>query len=70
MVLDIIKIEPTKVTPQVLFLEGHLEIRGRSISENSTDFYRPLEDWVAAYAAQTEFRTSVVLAFDCIKTAS
>jgi hypothetical protein len=70
MGLDIIKIEPTKVTPQVLFLEGHLEIRGRSISENSTDFFRPLEDWVAAYVDQTEVRTRVVLAFDFINTAS
>ncbi|HCM60187.1 MAG TPA: hypothetical protein DIS74_07425 [Bacteroidales bacterium] len=70
MGLDIIKIEPTRVTPQVLFLEGHLEIRGRSISENSTDFFRPLEDWVAAYVEQTEVRTRVVLAFDFINTAS
>jgi hypothetical protein len=70
MGLDIIKIEPTRVTPQVLFLEGHLEIRGRSISENSTDFFRPLEDWVAAYVDQTEVRTRVVLAFDFINTAS
>ncbi len=70
MGLEIIKIEPTRVTPQVLFLEGHLEIRGRSISENSTDFFRPLEDWVAAYVDQTEVRTRVVLAFDFINTAS
>jgi len=70
MELDILKIEPTRVTPQVLFLEGHLEIRGRSISENSTDFFRPLEDWVASYVEQTEVRTRVILAFDFINTAS
>ncbi len=70
MELKIIKIEPTKVTPKVLFLEGHLEIRGRSIAENSTEFYRPLEEWVAAYTEQTEVRTRVVFAFDFINTAS
>ncbi len=70
MGLDIIKIEPTKVTPGVLFLEGHLEIRGRSIAENSTDFYRPLEEWVAQYAEKTEVRTQVIFAFDFINTAS
>ncbi len=70
MGLDIIKIEPTKVTPGVLFLEGHLEIKGRSISENATDFYRPLEAWVAAYVQQTAVRTRVVLSFDFINTAS
>lgn len=70
MGLDIIKIEPTKVTPQVLFLEGHLEIRGRSISENSTDFYRPLAAWVDEYVDKTEVRTRVVFSFDFINTAS
>lgn len=70
MALSIIRIEPTKVTPEVLFLEGHLEIRGRSISENSTDFYRPLEEWVATYVEQTEVRTRVILSFEFINTAS
>lgn len=49
MELEIIKIEPTRVTPRVLFLEGHIELRGRSISENSTDFYKPLAAWVDSY---------------------
>jgi hypothetical protein len=70
MALSIIRIEPTKVTPEVLFLEGHLEIRGRSISENSTDFYRPLEEWVASYVEQTELRTRVIFSFEFINTAS
>ncbi len=70
MNLDIIKIEPTRVTPKVLFLEGHLEIRGRSIAENSTDFYRPLEAWVTEYTEKTSMRTRVVFAFDFINTSS
>ncbi len=70
MELEIIKIEPTKVTPQVLCLEGHIEIRGRSISENSTDFYRPLASWVDSYVEKTEVRTRVIFAFDFINTAS
>ena len=70
MGLEIIKIEPTKVTPQVLFLEGHMEIRGRSISENSTDFYKPLAAWVDAYVDQTEVRTRVIFSFDFINTSS
>jgi hypothetical protein len=70
MALDIIKIEPTKVTPGVLFLEGHLEIRGRSIPENASDFYRPLEEWVTAYINEHAVRTHVILSFDFINTAS
>ncbi|MDM8003255.1 MAG: DUF1987 domain-containing protein [Bacteroidota bacterium] len=68
--MEIIKIEPTKVTPQVLFLEGHMEIRGRSISENSTDFYKPLAAWVDSYVDNTEVRTRVIFSFDFINTAS
>ena len=70
MALGIIRIEPTKITPEVLFLEGHLEIRGRSISENSTDFYRPLEEWVAIYVEQTEIRTRVIFSFEFIFTST
>jgi len=70
MGLEIIKIEPTRVTPQVLFLEGHIELRGRSISENSTDFYRPLAARVDSYVEKTEVRTRVIFAFDFINTAS
>jgi hypothetical protein len=70
MGMNIIKIEPTKVTPEVLFLEGHLEIKGRSIPENASDFYRPLEEWVTEYVAQTAVRTRVAFSFDFINTAS
>ena len=70
MGLDIIKIEPTKVTPEVLFLEGHLQIRGRSIPDNPSDFYRPLEEWVNSYLVQPPVRTRVSLSFDFINTAS
>jgi hypothetical protein len=70
MGMNIIKIEPTKVTPEVLFLEGHLEIKGRSIPENASDFYRPLEEWVTEYVSQTAVRTRVAFSFDFINTAS
>jgi hypothetical protein len=68
--MNIIKIEPTKVTPEVLFLEGHLEIKGRSIPQDASDFYRPLEEWVTEYVARTDVRTRVAFTFDFINTAS
>jgi hypothetical protein len=70
MGLEIIKIEPTRDTPEVLFLEGHLEIRGRSIPDNPSDFYRPLEEWVGGYLTEPPVRTRVILSFDFINTAS
>jgi hypothetical protein len=67
---EIIKIEPTRVTPGVLFLEGHLEIRGRSIPDNPADFYRPLDEWITAYLVRPPVRTRMILSFDFINTAS
>lgn len=50
--MDSINIEGTPKTPTVKFdnQSGVLVIRGRSIPENSIDFYKPLIDWLDAYA--------------------
>jgi hypothetical protein len=42
----------TKQTPYVNFnaVSGKLELSGRSIPENSFEFYNPLLEWLAAYA--------------------
>lgn len=50
--MESINIEGTPKTPTVKFdsLTGVLVIRGRSIPENSIDFYKPLIDWLDAYA--------------------
>jgi len=51
----------TSKTPSVQFEKGKgkLELKGRSIPENSLDFYKPLIEWVGQYvkspAAVTEF---------------
>lgn len=51
--MESINIEGTPKTPTVKFdsLSGVLVIRGRSIPENSIDFYKPLIDWLDAYPA-------------------
>jgi hypothetical protein len=53
--MDSINIEGTPKTPTVKFDDhsGVLVIRGRSIPENSIDFYKPLIDWLDAYADGT-----------------
>ncbi len=42
--MEIIKIEATPKTPMIYFdsEKGHIELRGRSIPENSLDFYIPM----------------------------
>jgi hypothetical protein len=48
-------------TPSIAFVSenGMLEIKGKSIPENSVEFYKPVFDWLDNYsqspAAQTEF---------------
>jgi hypothetical protein len=70
MSLDNINIKSTRSTPEVSFSEGLLSIRGRSIPEAAAEFYKPLEQWVELYAAETDVDTRVVLSFDFINTAS
>jgi hypothetical protein len=58
-------IEGTGKTPHVNFegTTGVLELKGRSIPENSIEFYKPLIDWLDHYArapqATTVFRVQL-----------
>lgn len=50
--MEAISIEGTAKTPTVKFdaQGGIFEIKGRSIPENSIEFYKPLVDWLDEYA--------------------
>ena len=56
-----IKIEGTPKTPTVHFDDttGLLELRGRSIPENSIEFYKPLIDWIDRYSRTAQTKTSM-----------
>lgn len=49
--METINIEPSVKTPRIIFdaIEGILEIEGRSIPENSTEFYKPIFEWLDLY---------------------
>ncbi|MCX6325408.1 MAG: DUF1987 domain-containing protein [Bacteroidia bacterium] len=48
--MEELRILPTKNTPDIMLNpEGMIRIRGRSIHENVTDFFAPVEDWVSGY---------------------
>lgn len=59
-------------TPAIKFYpgKGFLEIKGRSISENSVSFYRPLLNSVERYLLKPVSPTIVHLHFDYFNTAS
>lgn len=49
--MENIKLDGTPKTPSVSFNfeNGIIELKGRSIPENSVEFYSPLNDWIAQY---------------------
>lgn len=67
-----ISIEGTPKTPLVKFNEetGVIEIKGRSIPENSIEFYKPLVDWLDEYAKDPLKLTRVDVHLEYFNTSS
>ncbi|HQV39071.1 MAG: DUF1987 domain-containing protein [Flavobacteriales bacterium] len=59
-------------TPTVHFdgATGQLELRGRSIPENSIEFYKPLIDWVDHYARSPKANTRLRVQLEYFNTSS
>ncbi len=59
--MDTLIIEGSSKTPKVIFdaEKGELLLEGRSIPENSLEFYIPLMEWVEAYSH--EVKTDIVV---------
>lgn len=70
--MEDIKIEGTPKTPTVEFNQtsGTLLIKGRSIPENSIEFYKPLIDWIGAYAQSPQENTVVSIKLEYFNTSS
>lgn len=65
-------LEGSPKTPSVHFdpATGRLEIKGRSIPENSIEFYKPLIDWADAYSRGPLARTVVNMQLEYFNTSS
>jgi SiaC family regulatory phosphoprotein len=69
--MEEIKLTPSPKTPSVHFKpDGHLELKGRSIPENSLEFYKPLNDWIDEYAKSPAADTSVHVQLEYFNTSS
>ncbi len=70
--MEKISIEGTPKTPTINFdiAKGFLEIKGRSIPENSIEFYKPLVDWLEKYAANPQSATNVNIQLEYFNTSS
>ncbi|WP_066627593.1 DUF1987 domain-containing protein [Labilibacter marinus] len=64
--------EGTPKTPYVRFdgEKGVIEIKGRSIPENSIEFYKPLIDWLEEYDGAGKDETAVNVQLEYFNTSS
>jgi hypothetical protein len=65
-------IEGTAKTPTVRFdaKEGVIEVKGRSIPENSIEFYKPLVEWLEEYSGTPLPLTQVNVQLEYFNTSS
>ena len=67
-----INIEGSPKTPTVNFNHetGVLSVKGRSIPENSIEFYKPLIDWIDNYSASPADKTVINIQLEYFNTSS
>lgn len=70
--MESISIAGTPKTPTVSFdaAQGKVEIKGRSIPENSIEFYKPLVDWLEEYLSTPAELTEVNIQLEYFNTSS
>tara|TARA_B100000683_G_C12378446_1_gene510229 strand:- start:561 stop:944 length:384 start_codon:yes stop_codon:yes gene_type:complete len=70
--MENLTIEPSVKTPKVDFqtATGILEVEGRSIPENSTEFYRQIFDWLDAYVESPSGNTVFNFKLEYFNTSS
>ena len=70
--MENLSLEGTPKTPTVNFNKetGILEIKGRSIPENSIEFYKPLLDWIGDYGGSAKPETQINIKLEYFNTSS
>ena len=69
--MENLKHEGSSKTPEVDFnSSGDLLLKGRSIPENSIEFYKPLIEWLEAYAESPSSKTVLSVQLEYFNTSS
>ena len=70
--MEIINLEGTEDTPKILLdkSNGIFEISGRSLPEDSAEFYQPILDWLDGYAENPNESSTFVFKLEYFNTAS
>ena len=69
--MEDLNLEGTAKTPTIDFKSnGELLIKGRSIPENSIEFYKPIIDWISDYGNSPQSETAVNIQLEYFNTSS
>lgn len=70
--MEIINLEGAEDTPKIILdkTNGIYEISGRSLPEDSAEFYQPVLDWIEAYSNDPDASTNFVFKLEYFNTAS
>lgn len=70
--MEILNLEGTEDTPKIMLdkKNGIFEISGRSLPEDSAEFYRPVIDWINNYGKDPNPATEFTLKLEYFNTAS
>ncbi|MFT5858379.1 MAG: hypothetical protein ACI865_000466, partial [Flavobacteriaceae bacterium] len=68
--MDILQLEGSPKTPEINFdqVTGVLSLRGRSIPENSIEFFKPLNEWVDGYGTSPKATTQIEVRLEYFNT--
>ena len=70
--MEILNLKGTEDTPTILLdkKNGIFEISGRSLPEDSAEFYRPVLEWIKGYSSSPNPATEFVFKLEYFNTAS
>lgn len=69
--MEDLKLNGSPKTPDVSFsVSGELWLKGRSIPENSIEFYKPLMDWLEEYSKTPKSSTTLNMQLEYFNTSS
>jgi hypothetical protein len=70
--MEILNLEGAEDTPKIILdkKNGIFEISGRSLPEDSAEFYRPVLEWISKYAEGANPATEFVFKLEYFNTAS
>jgi hypothetical protein len=69
--MELMSISPTKNTPEIILdPKGMIRIRGRSIHENVTEYFAPVEEWITGYIESPAELTCVDMNLEYFNSAS